>query len=245
MPAGSPDAERVRAAEVIASLCLATDLGMGLPLMHGLQSTLFATRLGERLGIDQETSRHAYYACMLFHAGCTTDAEIAAEIFGAAMVEHSVPAMFASRPAMLAGLLGSLPPAGSSLPRSAFEIARRAPRAARTARPHFTAACEVAEMLARRLGLPVSLSSLFSQMSERWDGKGPLRRASHDADSAGRADRARRSGCGGSPHAGRRRRRRAGRARARGRWARPRARDPAGRRGRGDSRAGSGGVGVG
>ncbi len=180
MPAGSPDAERVRAAEVIASLCLATDLGMGLPLMHGLQSTLFATRLGDRLGIDQETSRHAYYACMLFHAGCTTDAEIAAEIFGAAMVEHSVPVMFASRPAMLAGLLGSLPPAGSSLPRSAFEIARRAPRAARTARPHFTAACEVAEMLARRLGLPVSLSSLFSQMSERWDGKGPLRRASHD-----------------------------------------------------------------
>jgi HD-GYP domain-containing protein (c-di-GMP phosphodiesterase class II) len=181
VPAGSPDAERVRAAEVIASLCLATDLAMGLPLMHGLESTLFASRLGERLGVDQETSRHAYYTCMLFHAGCTTDAEIAAEIFGGAMVDHSVPVMFAPRPAMLAGLLRSLPPPGSSLPRSAFEIARRAPRAARTAGPHFTAACEVAQMLARRLGLPMGLSSLFAQMSERWDGNGPLRRGSHDA----------------------------------------------------------------
>ena len=180
MPAGPPDTERVRAADVIASLCLATDLGMALPLMHGLQSTLFAARLGERLGIDDETSRQAFYTCMLFHAGCTTDAEVAAEIFGAAMVEHSVPVMFASWPAMLAGLIGSLPPPGSSLPRSAFEVARRAPRAARMARPHFTAACEVAQMLARRLGLPVSLSSLLAQMSERWDGNGPLRRASHD-----------------------------------------------------------------
>ena len=77
---------------------------MGLPFMHGLQSTLFAARLGRRLGIDRETSVHAYYACMLFHAGCTTDAEIAAEIFGGPMTEHSLPVMFASQPAMLAGL---------------------------------------------------------------------------------------------------------------------------------------------
>ncbi len=180
VPSGSPDTERVRAAEVIASLCLATDLGMGLPFTHGLQSTLFAARLGERLGIDQETSRHAYYTCLLFHAGCTTDAEIAADIFGGPMVEHSVPVMFASQPAMLAGLLRSLPPVGSSLPRSALEIARRAPRVARASRPHFLAACEVAQMLAHRLGLPATLASLFAHVSERWDGKGPLRRASHD-----------------------------------------------------------------
>ena len=153
---------------------------MGLPFMHGLQSTLFAARLGRRLGVDRETSVHAYYACMLFHAGCTTDAEIAAEIFGAPMTERSLPVMFASQPAMLAGLLRSLPPSGSSLPRSALEIARRAPRAARASRPHFVAACEVAQMLAHRLGLPARLSSLFAHMSERWDGKGPLRRASHD-----------------------------------------------------------------
>jgi hypothetical protein len=31
-------AEQVRAAEVIGALCLATDLGMGFPFEHGLQS---------------------------------------------------------------------------------------------------------------------------------------------------------------------------------------------------------------
>ena len=40
--------ERVRAAEVIAALSLATDLGAGLPLEHGLASTLIAMRLSER-----------------------------------------------------------------------------------------------------------------------------------------------------------------------------------------------------
>jgi hypothetical protein len=38
--------DAVRTAEVIGSLCLATDLGMGLPLEHGLQSTMLATRPG-------------------------------------------------------------------------------------------------------------------------------------------------------------------------------------------------------
>jgi HD-GYP domain-containing protein (c-di-GMP phosphodiesterase class II) len=181
VPESRPDTERVRAAEVIGSLCLATDLGTALPFEHGLQSTLFAARLSQRLGLDQETSRQAFFACLLFHSGCTTDAEIAAEIFGGSMSTSSVPVMFASPPAMIAGVLRSLPPPGSSPARGALEIARRAPRAARTSRPHFTAACEVAQMLARRLGLPAELSSLFAQITERWDGRGPLRRASHDA----------------------------------------------------------------
>ena len=41
----SPSAERVRAAELIAALSLATDLGIGVPIEHGLHSTLFACRV--------------------------------------------------------------------------------------------------------------------------------------------------------------------------------------------------------
>ena len=40
------------------------------------------------------------------------------------------------------------------------------------------ALCEVGEMLAERLGLPSSMRGLFVTLTERWDGKGPLRRAS-------------------------------------------------------------------
>ena len=55
----------MRAAEVIAALSLATDLGIGVPLEHGLQSTLYAMRLADRLGVDAETASHTYYACLL------------------------------------------------------------------------------------------------------------------------------------------------------------------------------------
>src|SRR5688572_33375276 len=72
----SQSGEQVRAAEVIGDLCLATDLGMGFPLEHGLQTTLAATRLADRLGVDPATASQAYYACLLSHAGCTTDAHV-------------------------------------------------------------------------------------------------------------------------------------------------------------------------
>jgi hypothetical protein len=48
----APREERVRAAEVIGALCLATDLGMGFPFEHGLHSTLIAIRLAERTTSD-------------------------------------------------------------------------------------------------------------------------------------------------------------------------------------------------
>ncbi|HYY87870.1 MAG TPA: LuxR family transcriptional regulator, partial [Chloroflexota bacterium] len=57
--------EQARAAEVIGALCLATDLGMGFPFEHGLHTTLIASRLAERLGVDRATASQTYYACML------------------------------------------------------------------------------------------------------------------------------------------------------------------------------------
>jgi len=65
----SAGGEQVRAAEVIAALCLATDLGMRLPFEHGLHSTLVAMRLGERLDIDPETASQTYYACLCSMSG--------------------------------------------------------------------------------------------------------------------------------------------------------------------------------
>ena len=57
MPEGALSGEdRVRIAELIGALSLATDLGIGVPLEYGLHSTLIAMRLGERLGIDAETA---------------------------------------------------------------------------------------------------------------------------------------------------------------------------------------------
>src|SRR5918996_966621 len=173
----SQGAEHVRAAEVIGALCLATDLGMGFPFEHGLQSTLTAPRLAHRLGFDAETTSQTYYACMLSHAGCTTDAHVTAEVFGDSLTTHFNPVTYGRPREVFAGLLRALPDPDSPAPVRALQTVRRLPRMARAAGPAFTAICEVAGKLAEGVGLPGSIHGLFFHLSERWDGKGPLRRA--------------------------------------------------------------------
>lgn len=95
MPAEPPASAQVRAAEIIAALCLGTDLGMGFPFEHGLQTTLIAMRLADRLGVDRESASQTYYACLLAHAGCTTEAHVAAEVFGGSITTNLNPVMYA------------------------------------------------------------------------------------------------------------------------------------------------------
>lgn len=59
--------DAVRAAEVIASMCLATDLGMGFPFEHGLHATLTTMRLCEVLDVGKDTASNTYYACLLMY----------------------------------------------------------------------------------------------------------------------------------------------------------------------------------
>ncbi len=174
------DGGPVRSAEMIAALCLATDLGMGFPFEHGLHSTLIATRLAEHLGVDPDTESQTYYACLLSHSGCTTDAHVTAEVFGDSLTTHFNPVMYGSRRAVLGGLLRSLPPPESAGPVRTLQAARRLPRMARSARPQFTAMCEVAQMIADGVGLPPSVQGLLAHLFERWDGQGTLGRAKGD-----------------------------------------------------------------
>lgn len=165
--------DRVRTAEVIAALSLATDLGMGLPFEYRLQSTLVALRLAERLDLDAETASSTYYGCLLFYIGCTADAEITAELFKeGALPAHFAPAMFGTPLQTVVGIMRALADPDSSPPRNALRIAGRLPRAVRGHQRHLTALCEVALMLTDRLGLPAAVRDLFPPLTERWDGKG-------------------------------------------------------------------------
>jgi HD-GYP domain-containing protein (c-di-GMP phosphodiesterase class II) len=169
----SPGPDQVRAAELIAALCLATDLGTGLPFEHGLHSTLVAMRLAERLGVDAQTSSQTYYACLLFYVGCTADAEVVAELFDeGALATHFAPVMFGGRVETITGIVRALAPRDAAPPLRALHAAGRLPGAMRGHRRHVAALCEVAEMLTDRLGLPASVRGLFVHLTERWDGKG-------------------------------------------------------------------------
>ena len=180
--------DEIRTAEVIASLCLATDLGMGLPLEHGLQSTLFAMRLADRLGVDSATASQTYYGCLLFYVGCTADAEISADLFKGDLLTHFNPVMFGSPAQTMAGILRALADPESAMPVRALQAAGRLPTAVRGHRRHIAAMCEVAQMLSDRLGMPPDVQHLFAHLTERWDGKG------QPARPPGRGDPTRRYG---------------------------------------------------
>ncbi|HSJ84562.1 MAG TPA: HD domain-containing phosphohydrolase [Acidimicrobiia bacterium] len=170
----------VRAAEVIASMCLATDLGMGFPFEHGFHATLTTMRLCKILDVDEDTVARTYYACLLMYAGCTVDGVERSQVFGGGMTEHVTHRQFGSALEGLTGVIRALPSPGASLPRRTFQAITGLPRAARFRGGHFAALCEVAGMLAERLGVPRSIYEMFPFLTERWDGAGVLKRASGD-----------------------------------------------------------------
>ena len=182
----APDApnygEQIRAAEVIAALSLATDLGIGVPLEHGLQSTLIAMRLAKQLGVDAETASQAYFTCLLFYVGCTANGDIAAEIFGDhnALTTYGAPVRFGARAERVAGLMRAVaPPTGMPLVR-VRQLASGLPKLVRLFPGQVAALCEVAQMLTDRLGLPAEMGAMFLYIDERWDGKGDPGRARGD-----------------------------------------------------------------
>jgi HD-GYP domain-containing protein (c-di-GMP phosphodiesterase class II) len=177
----SQPGEQVRSAELVAALCLATDLGMGFPFEHGLQSTLIAMRLADRLGVEGDDVSHTYYACLLAHSGCTADGHVTPEVFGDSLTTRFHPLAYGSGREVFTGLLRSLPDPGSAGLARAAQIAGRLPRMGRAMRPHLTASCEVAGMVADGLGLSASVQGLLqAHLLERWDGHGPLGRAKGD-----------------------------------------------------------------
>jgi HD-GYP domain-containing protein (c-di-GMP phosphodiesterase class II) len=165
---------------VIGALCLATDLGMGFPFEHGLQETLIAMRLAEALRVDRATASQTYYASMLSHAGCTSGAHVAAEVFGGSMTEKFNPRMYGSGREVIVGLLRSLPDEDVTGLARVTQAAGRLPRMARQTRPALTASCEVAGMLAEQTGAPTAVPGLLFYLTDRWDGRGPLARGKHE-----------------------------------------------------------------
>jgi hypothetical protein len=138
-------------------------------------------RLADRMGVDLTTAVQTYYACLLAHAGCTTDAHLTGGVFASSLTTHLNPVMYGSRRQVVGGLMRALAPEDSGGPRRAVEVVRRFPRMARGTRPHLSAACEVAQLLGERVDSPDSAPPLLAYLLERWDGHGPLGRAKGDA----------------------------------------------------------------
>ena len=81
MKGPAPD-DRIRLAELIASLSLATDLGLGQPLERELGICLAALELADRLDCGADERCEVYYVALLAHVGCTAAAPYLASWVG-------------------------------------------------------------------------------------------------------------------------------------------------------------------
>jgi HD-GYP domain-containing protein (c-di-GMP phosphodiesterase class II) len=165
---------RIRLAELAAALSLATDLGMGQPLEQALRTCLLAVTVGRDLGVPDSELRDVYYLALLRFIGCTADAhEEAARVCGDEIAFRAAvaPVMMGATPEYLGFLIRDFatdtpPPIRLRL------VARALADGAGGAKRAIVVHCEVARMLAVRIGLPQTVSACFGHVFERWDGKG-------------------------------------------------------------------------
>src|SRR5579859_2958017 len=164
---------RLRLAEVVAILAMASDLGLGLPMEHAVRACLLSVEIGRRAGLGRDDLGDLYYLTLLRMLGCTADSGYYAELFGDEVAfsrdtQHLdygdeegfgrwvTESFAADKPAderqrMLETLFGYTPEQ------------RRAAIAGH---------CEVAQMLAARLGLAGAVADGLGFVFERWDGTG-------------------------------------------------------------------------
>jgi HD-GYP domain-containing protein (c-di-GMP phosphodiesterase class II)/DNA-binding CsgD family transcriptional regulator len=176
---------RVRLAELLAGLSIATDLGLGFPPEKTVRNAFIAVSVAAELGIAERTRSDLYFASLLRYIGCTSFApemarhfgnELAAAQAGAAVDESR------SRE-LLSALVGSVRGAGRGQ-RTRVLINNVVKGKAFNA--YLTAAdCEARTRLAQRFTVGERVTGTLLHITERWDGKGGPYRLSGDAIDVG------------------------------------------------------------
>jgi HD-GYP domain-containing protein (c-di-GMP phosphodiesterase class II) len=170
----APD-DRIRLAELIASLSLATDLGLGQPLERELGICLGALELADRLDCGAEERCEVYYVALLAHLGCTAAAPYLAGWVGGDEIGFQRGAQVlgpAAEPGeVLAHLVRRLAE-DRPLPERVWLVARQLVGGNQQFGVMAASLCEGASLLARRLRMPDGVARALGQLLSRWDGNG-------------------------------------------------------------------------
>jgi HD-GYP domain-containing protein (c-di-GMP phosphodiesterase class II)/DNA-binding CsgD family transcriptional regulator len=147
-------ADRVRLAELILAISLATDLGMGQPSGHALRTGHRAVQLARVLGLPPAEIAVTFYVALLRYLGCTADAPEVAALAGDEVDLARTVALW---------VMDSADTRTTATP---------VPDAERVMAASMTAHCEAAALLAGRLPLPAGVTVAMCHAFERWDGSG-------------------------------------------------------------------------
>lgn len=162
----------LRRAELLAAISLAIDLGLGQPMEHMLRSSLIATRIAERMGLDAQQRATVYYANLVGWIGCHADSHELSALFGDDIAYRAD--TYAVDMTGLSFLRLMVSHVGRELPRwergirsVAFVLTARN-QVARLIHSH----CSSAGVLSDRMGLDRQVGEALAYIFERWDGRG-------------------------------------------------------------------------
>ncbi len=177
----SPSPARVTLAELVATLSLVSDLGMGQPMERILRQTVIAMRLGTAAGMAQATCTSAYYTSLLAWVGCAADTSEVAALFGDEAEVYAD-----AREADLEGLTRAVFVArhlgrGKSGFRRAGMVGKFLATAGRSVQQQMISHCREASDFAEWLELGPQVCEPLLQTFERWDGRGVPGSAGADA----------------------------------------------------------------
>jgi HD-GYP domain-containing protein (c-di-GMP phosphodiesterase class II) len=162
----------LRLAELMASLSLAIDLGLGQPMEWVLRFCLAGVRLAQILGLSEAEQSDVYYLAMLRHIGCSYTATSDAYYLGD---ETSVAEMLPMDPddmgAMMRMIIRLVAP-NDPLHKRVRYLARIMSSGAQYFSANHITHCEVGEHFIADLGFDQHIQQAFWQVFERWDGNG-------------------------------------------------------------------------
>lgn len=162
----------VTLSELVATLSLVSDLGMGRPVERVLRQTVIAMRLAECAGCEGPVRSATYYTSLLTWIGCAADTSDLADLFGDEMAlyadTHEGDLAGMSMAVFMVRHLGR----GSSPIRRLSMTSQFVGTGGRSVRNVMLSHCQSTGALADRLGLGDDVSRPLVQAFERWDGRG-------------------------------------------------------------------------
>jgi HD-GYP domain-containing protein (c-di-GMP phosphodiesterase class II) len=168
------DNQSARLAELVASLSLATDLGMGQPLEQAINTCLLSMQAARKIGLTARELSDVYYLSLLRFVGCTSDAHEAALAVGGdeiALFSGMATVIMGEPQEMLGHMVRNYASDQHGLTRLrllAGALLDGSSGFKRTVAEH----CEVAQMLVTRMGIRREVGVYVGDVFERWDGKG-------------------------------------------------------------------------
>jgi hypothetical protein len=194
--------------EVAALLALAQDHAFAQPAGSQLRATVLGQRLAAAADLSAVERGTTWFTSALRFLGCTGHAFDMAVVFGdeIEMRAESMRLDFANPLDMLRLMVAHAGPgtAGVDRFRSVLAVLAGGRKAAEL---NFRAACEVADVLAKRLGLDEATRAALATSFERWNGRGLPTGAKAPGDPGADAGGPAGAGAGGArSHRGHRRR---------------------------------------